>query len=279
MPRFINPVPEYRPNSKLYFYNSNTNTQLVTYKDSLQSIQNAHPVLTDAAGNTPNVFFSGSAKLIVLDENDVQYIERDPVGDEIALGNFADWSAVVTYDLNDIATGSDNLFYLSLINDNTGNDPTISASTWEEIRFISMWNTNVSYAIGDVVQTSVGNLWKSLTAAAANNPETDDGTNWKEATSNPWINKSANFSILANKRYQIDGSGGAVDAALASAYVAGDVIIIHNESISTSLVRLTNTALTIKGPNSTITTADNLELTAGDTAHIVMKTTTLGEFV
>jgi len=179
--RFINPVPEYRPNSQLFFFKAGTNTQLVTYKDEIESIPNSQPVLCDSAGNTPNVFYQGSAKLIVLDENDVQYIERDPVGGDTELGNFTLWETTVTYDLNDIVEGSNGKFYISLSNSNTANDPTTTPTEWVEIRFIGVWNTNVTYSIGDVVQTSDGNLWKALTATAGNDPSADDGTNWTSA--------------------------------------------------------------------------------------------------
>ena len=147
----------------------------------MQSIPNAHPVLCDASGNTPNIFYQGSAKLVVLDEFDVQYIERDPVGGEKELGAFVLWDTTVTYDVNDIVLGSDGLFYKSLSNANTANDPTTTPTEWEEIRFIGMWNTNVTYAIGEVVQTSNGNLWKAQTATAGNDPSSDNGTNWLPA--------------------------------------------------------------------------------------------------
>ena len=66
---------------------------------------------------------------------------------------------------------------------------------------------------------------------------------------------------------------------MATSYLVGDVITVHNESISTNTVRLTNTALTIKGASGTITSSDNLVLKPGNTAKIVMKTTVIGEFV
>jgi len=37
MARFINPRPAFRPNSKLFFFRSGTNTQLVTYKDQFET--------------------------------------------------------------------------------------------------------------------------------------------------------------------------------------------------------------------------------------------------
>ncbi len=279
MPRFISPITDIKANGSVSFFDSNTNAPKITYKDELETIQNLLTIPVDANGNLPNIFFSGSASVIYLDEFGQQYAARNPVGEEIGLGNFTSWSNVVTYDAYDIVRGSDNHFYLSLSSSNQNNDPTTSPADWEQIRFIGVWNTNITYAIGDVVQTTDGNLWKALTATSGNDPSVDEGDNWIAATTNAWINKTAPFSIIANKRYQIDASGGAVDAALDTSYIAGDAIIVHNESISTSTVRLINTALTIRGPNGDITSSDNLVLEPGDTAQIAMKTTTIGELV
>lgn len=183
MTRLVNPRPQYRPSSKIFFFKSGTNTQLVTYKDELESpgLENTHPVICDALGNLPNVFFSGTAKMVALDEFDVQYFEKDPVNSEKELGDFTLWDAAVIYDLNDIVEGSNGRFYQSLSNGNQGNDPTLIATSWKEIRFIGVWNINVLYSIGDIVQTTDGNLWKAQTATAGNNPSTDDGTNWLPA--------------------------------------------------------------------------------------------------
>lgn len=94
-----------------------------------------------------------------------------------------------------------------------------------------------------------------------------------------WLNKSSAFNIESGEKYQIDGSGGSVDAVLSTSYLVGSVIIVHNESISTNTVRLTNTALTIKGVGGTVTNSDNLVLEPGDTAHLVAKTTTILEVI
>ncbi len=279
MARFVSPITDMKPNGSLRFFKSGTNTELITYKDELESIPNLTIVPVLPNGNIQNVFFQGSAKVLYLDEFDVQYEVRDPVGGEKELGAFTLWDTTVTYDLDDIAKGSNGRFYQSLSNGNQGNDPTLTPASWEEIRFIGVHNTNITYSIGDVVQTTDGKLWRALTAAAANDPSTDTGVNWLPAIDNQWINKSAAFNIVAGKKYQIDGSGGSVDAALATSYLIGDVIIVHNESISTNTVRLTNTALTIKGAAGVIATTDNLVLSPGDTAHIVMKTTIIGELV
>jgi hypothetical protein len=284
MARFINPRPQYRPNSKLFFFKSGTDTQLVTYKDQFETtgLENTHPVLTDSAGVVPNIFFSGSAKLVIQDENSVQYGEFNPVGGEKELGDFTLWDTVVTYDKNDIVEGSDGNFYQSLSNGNIGNDPTLIPTAWKEIRFIGVWNTNVTYSVGDIVQTASGNLWKALTATAGNDPDIDDGTNWVIAVNIPpdlWVTKTADFNIESGVIYQIDASGGTVDAALAKTYEAGQTITVHNNATSTNLVRMTNTALTINGAGKTITTSDNIVLQPGNTAKIAMSTTTTGDFV
>jgi len=290
MARYENPVPQYLDgagnplvNGKLFFFKSSTNTQLVTFKDEAESIPNTHPVLLDAAARTPNIFFSGSAKVVFVaddlstGETGKQIFERDPVGGEKELGDFTLWDTAVTYDLNDIVEGSDGNFYKSLSNANQANDPLTNADKWELFKLLGVWNTNITYAINDVVLSTVGNLWKALTATAANNPETDDGTNWSVAIDGQWVNKSLAFTVFAGKKYQIDASGGSVDAALKSAYVVGDSIVVHNESISTNTVRLTNTALTIKGAGSTATSSDNIVIKAGRTAILIAKTTTILE--
>ena len=149
----------------------------------------------------PNIFFSGSAKLVLQDENSVQYGEYDPISGEAELGNFTLWEITITYDINDIVEGSDGEFYKSLSNGNIGNDPVTTPTAWEQIRFIGVWNTNITYAIGDVVQSTLGNLWKALTATAGNDPETDDGTNWLPAISDLSSDISSPTNLISGRNY------------------------------------------------------------------------------
>ena len=288
MSRSINPVPQYFDNSGniignglMFFFKSGTNAALDTFADSELTIKNTHPVVLDGAGRLPPVFFDGSSKQVLKDSDGVQIFERDPVGADNVTGSFSLYSSVTLYDVNDIVEGSDGKFYISLVNSNQGSDPvTPSPTKWSEIRFIGVYNASETYAIGDVVQEATGLMFRSIiNDNLANTPGTDDGTKWLPVANNPWNNKSSAFAVLANKRYQIDASGGAVDASLATAYVVGDQITVHNESISTNLVRLTNTALTIKAPLGTITSSDNLVLEAGDTVQMVAKTTLILEVV
>lgn len=132
----------------------------------------------------PNIFFSGAAKLIVEDGDDIQYIERDPVGGDSELGSFGIWSPLVTYAKNNIVEGSDGEFYQSFSNGNLNNNPVSTPTAWFEIRFIGVWNTNKSYSIGDVVQTIDGNLWKSVVDTnSGNTPSISDKANWLPAIS------------------------------------------------------------------------------------------------
>jgi hypothetical protein len=289
MSRFVSPITDIKPNGSLRFYKSGTNTTLVTYKDDIETPGLENPVIVPvlANGNVQNVFYSGSARVIYLDEFDVQYAERDPVGGERELGDFTLWDVTVTYDLNDIVEGSNGAFYISLVSGNQGNDPLTEASKWNEIRFLGLWNTNILYSIGDVAQTTDGNLWKALTATAANDPSTDDGTNWLPAIDDTkipsiikltWINKSADFTAVVGESYQIDSSGGAVSVTLPT-YAVGESSTFHSESISTNTVLLLNPAYTINGPSGSFSAGTDIELVAGNSVQMVAKSTSILEIV
>ena len=294
MARYINPATQYFDNSNnvlaggtIDFYKSGTNNRLNTYADATFDTLNTNPVVLDAAGRIPNVFYEGSAKVVIraapADCNGTGTLisEDDPVGGEQTTGELAFWESIVTYSLNSIVQGSDNKFYISLQASNINHDPTTPAPTWwSEIRFLGVYNASKSYAIGDVIQDSTGALWASQTASnLANTPSTDSGTNWLPAINGLWKNKTANFAVVPNVKYTIDGSSSTVDGALPASLVVGDIITVHNNSDSTNLVRLTNTALTINGPSGTVTASDNLELDAGDTAQLIAVTTTTLEVV
>ena len=184
MPRYQNPadVSFYQgvaiPNGKLYFYESGGSTPKATYADSSESVANSHPVLLDSGGREPNIFYSGSAKVVLQDESGTQVWERDPVGGESQLGSFSDFNLEIIYGSNDIVK-SGGKFYISIVASNQGNDPATSPEEWSEIRFIGVYNANESYDLGDIIQTTDGDLWTSQVANnLGNTPSTDDGSNW-----------------------------------------------------------------------------------------------------
>ena len=184
MPRYQNPadisfslgVPV--PNGKLYFYESGTSTAKQTFADNSESIANSHPVLLDSSGREPNIFYSGSAKVVLEDSAGQQIWERDPVGGESTLGNFTDFNLEIIYAVGDIIIAGGK-YYVSLVLNNLGNTPATSAEEWEEIRFVGVYNAFKSYDISVIIQTSDGVLWTSQVANnLGNTPATDDGSNW-----------------------------------------------------------------------------------------------------
>jgi len=86
MARFRNPTPKYQYangdpsiNGKLHFYESNTAIDKNTYSDVDLTLPNTNPVILNGDGTTPNIFYSGNAKVILTDKDSVQLWERDPV--------------------------------------------------------------------------------------------------------------------------------------------------------------------------------------------------------
>ena len=240
-------------------------------------------------GNLPNIFYTGVAKVIFVDEFNVQYAERDPVGADSSSGGFSLWSSVVTYPLNEYVQGSDGNLYKSKTANNIGNDPTTSAEEWEQVNFVGVWNTNITYSIGNVVQTSTGNLWKALTGTAGNDPEADDGTNWLPAIDgakvpevaalqelNDWgIPKTSDFTGTASESRQVDASANTVDISL-PALTTGESFIYHNMITSTFKVQILNPTETIKGQIKDFSAGVNVEISPGQSVQLVaLSTTTL----
>ena len=64
---------------KLYFYATGTSTPKTTYSDAALTTPNANPVVLDAAGVPGDIFYTGSAKVVLKDANDVQLRVLDPV--------------------------------------------------------------------------------------------------------------------------------------------------------------------------------------------------------
>jgi hypothetical protein len=141
-------------------------------------------VKLDAAGRLPNVWYTGLARVVLKTVDNVQVWERDEVGSGSAFENFGEWQSFILYDVNDY-TYRNGLLYRSITNANQGNDPASSPGNninWEEVRFLATYTQIKTYAVGDVVRTSDGALWRSVVASNINNePSTDDGSNWQAA--------------------------------------------------------------------------------------------------
>lgn len=144
------------------FYEPGTTTLKDTYSDSAMTIKNTNPVLLDAAGRLPNVFFSGLAKAVLKDSEGEIIETRDPVGDFSAGDeSFSTWSADVSYSVNDVVAGSDGYFYVSRVNSNIANDPISSPTEWkllvEQLGFDGTVNGNV-YVVDTSDDQGIGNV-------------------------------------------------------------------------------------------------------------------------
>ena len=167
---------------KIYVYQSGSTTTLKdTFADVGQLIANTNPVILYADGRQPNMFFSGSARMILTSGDDVQIRELDPLGGETSDSAFSDYNNDAVYNVPDIVIGADGNFYTSITDGNEGNEPSASPSDWTQIRFIRVWNTNETYGIAAIVEGSDGFLYSAVTAANQGNDPTSDIINWKSA--------------------------------------------------------------------------------------------------
>jgi len=163
--RSINPVPQYTQggepiaNGKMYFFETGTNTPKTTYADSAETTANTHPVILDAEGRLPNCFYSGLAKQILTDANDVQVFNRDPVGQEIAIAAFDTFAISSTYQIHNIVTASNGTFWKSLINGNVGFNPITDDGThWQQIDFNEFYAAGVTFSKNDSAISTVNGL-------------------------------------------------------------------------------------------------------------------------
>lgn len=250
--RFIDPIPQFCDDSgaplsggKLYFYDSGTTTFRTTYADSGLTTPNANPVILDASGRPPNIFLQGNYKLVVTDANDIQISTRDPVSGTSLAGEYTDWSITTTYSLNQSVRGSDGEYYVSITNDNLGNDPITSAANWSRIVGLTEWNTNQVYSLNDTVRrtgvlyrsTANNNQgsapeslvdWTSLSpASAADAVVTISATDTRVAS-----NGNGDVFLRANgvDGFRVDADG--------NSYATGDVYINGSTSIDTTLTSL-----------------------------------------
>lgn len=166
---------------KIYFYEAGTTTLKDTYADVNLTTANSNPVDLTAAGRLDHdVYYSGSidAKLVTSAGVQVKSISSLGASDGSV---FETYSSALTYASGDIVTYN-SAYYRSLSNGNQGNTPSSSSTKWEELKFIGVWNTNVSYSVDDAVLGSNGVLYICTTAGAGNDPVSDDGSNWQVAS-------------------------------------------------------------------------------------------------
>ncbi len=188
-------------NGKIYFYETGTTTLKDTFSDINQTIANTNPVILTAAGRQPNIFFSGTAKSILVDKNNVQILVRDPVGQTASV--FGDgWVATKIYSADAVVLGSDGQYYRSLAAGNQNNDPTSTSGYWTLLYSVE-WNSGITYQEGAVV-TYNGEQYQSLQNTNLNN-------NPSSATAY-WVLLS--FAWLSTRTYAINENAVGTDGIL-----------------------------------------------------------------
>jgi len=135
---------------KLTFFEPGTTTPKTVYSDSAESVSIAQPVTLDASGYQPDVFFSGQAKVVLTDADDVQIDVADPVGDEPA-ERFPLWSSSSSYSEGTVVQGSDSLFYQSIGDSNQGNNPVSTSGFWIALDMFRSYSASSTYNEGMIV--------------------------------------------------------------------------------------------------------------------------------
>lgn len=193
--RFVNPQPQYfdlagtavLSGGKLNYYEDNTSVRKDTFSDidETPALVNSNPVVCTADGRVPDIFYSGTARVVLTDQNDEQIFDISGVGASGSGAVFDAWSALITYENQALVVGSDSEYYRSIQSTNLGNDPISSADFWEKVSFLRTWNANITYASGDGgVVGSDGKIYASLQAANLNKDPTSEPTWW--AINNPF---------------------------------------------------------------------------------------------
>lgn len=222
--RYVNPVPQYEDGSgnilaggKLFFYASGTLIFKAIFSDINGLIPLANPVVLDASGTVPEIFYLGSYKVILTDKDGVQQFERDPVTASInSFKKFLAWDSATIFFINDIARADDGNLYESITNSNQNNEPSITPASWSKIDFLGTWNINESYSVNVVVKGSDGNLYRAINAQTGNDP-VSDLVNWAIAvkindlgtTTGELFSASKIIADLAAAASTLSASGGA----------------------------------------------------------------------
>lgn len=276
--RFIDPIPQFCNDAgepiaggKLYFYDSGTTSFRDTYSDAGLTTANANPVILDSAGRPPSIFLQGNYKLVITDADDVQISTRDPVSGSSTAGEYTDWSITTTYSLNQSVRGSDGEYYVSITNNNLGNDPVSSAVNWSKIVGLTDWNINETYELNDTARYN-GLLYRS-TANSNLGSQPDLLVNWVSLA--PASAADAVITIASpNTTIASDGVGdvyqraNGVDVTRADAdgkfYVNGD-LVFNEGGTPRSLTTLDSELVTAQGD---ITALETVVVVAGTNTTI-----------
>jgi hypothetical protein len=212
MPRVIDAFSQFFDNDGdplvdgwLQFLVSGTNnTDKDTFADVNETVANSNPVQLDASGRCPNVFGTGTYRVISFTNDpvsgtpDTQIQQFDPVEGVTSTTGFSTWDSETVYNIPDIVLDSSLDMYRSITNLNTGNDPSLSPENWEQIEFEQLYNENKTYSEFDRVIHSSGYPYISkVSSNVGNDPETSP-TKWTMGWTFPEV---TTFTVYGSGTY------------------------------------------------------------------------------
>jgi len=113
----------------LDFYETGGSTvRKTTYADSAETIANANPVVLGGDGVVPNIFGTGTYRVVVRTAAGAQLRQRDPVGGDASLSFGADWISTISYGLAEVVK-EDGQYWESQTAANAGNQPSLDGGT------------------------------------------------------------------------------------------------------------------------------------------------------
>jgi hypothetical protein len=216
-------------NGVIYFYEPGTTTDKTVYSDAALTTAHTQPVSLDADGYQPNIFFDGEAKAVLytaaIGSGGTLVSTADPIGEGAGDSGIKDWSSSATYDLDDVVKGSDGYHYQSVQGANNGNNPTTpSPSWWMRLDWISVWNTNYTYAI-DALVSYDDEIWMSLQGSNQGNTPAYSSNHWKAINRElrtSYAIRTTNYNMASGSLALINTSGGAFEGTLPSNPIQGD---------------------------------------------------------
>lgn len=116
-------------------------------------------------------------------------------------------------------------------------------------------------------------LLNNLADVTASEPSISN-SDWLFQTGTKWIQVTSSSTAFANGQYYVYATGGAVDITQ-PAFLPDDYIVVSNSPESTQTVRLLNPSNAIHAKSGTANAGDNIILEAGETIHLVARTSSI----
>ncbi len=155
---------------------SGTSTTVPIFLDEDNKTKSKNPVPINGAGRTYPWIDGGDYRAILKDQDNEQIAYADPFIVQESSSDML-YSADRSYAINDRVKSTDNLWYVSLIDNNTGFLPQSNPVRWSSFLIIREWNAEETYQVTNTVVFS-GFLYSSNTS---NNTGITPGTteDWK----------------------------------------------------------------------------------------------------